>query len=167
MKMRKFIVFIFLICFFILILGIAGFQRVQVGDIYMITIIFDTMFFIISGCLLSKKTLLRLFLITFSIGVSLFTGTILEQILLDKKMDSFDINGDGIFGEAERTEEQQLYFERAINDTNVLFRYVMAFPYAFFSSIVGIPLFNVVKYLLRYIGGCISVAKSERMRQAQ
>ena len=166
MKMRKFIIFIFSICFLILVLGITGFQFYE-GEIYMIATIIDTGFFIILGCLLSKKTLFRLFLITFSIGISLFAGTVLERIFLDKKLDSFDINNDGIFVEAERTEEQQLYFKRVIRDTDVLVRYVMAFPYAFLSSIVGIPLFNITKRLLRYIVGRVNVVKSEKMRHTQ
>jgi len=146
--MKKIFILPLTICMWIFINGIFGFRG---GYLYLAAIIVDTVFFIVLGCIVSKKTVFRILLITFSIGCSLFAGIILERYFLDRKLETFDLNHDGIFSKFEETEEQQMYFKRAINDTNILVKYVIAFPYAFIVAIVGIPVYNLIKYLLRKV----------------
>ena len=129
----------------ILIMGITGYIA---GGLFLVAIIVNTVYFIVICCYISKQTILTIWLIIFSIGFSLFIGTILECHLLDIKLDSFDIDGDTIFRGAEKTEEQQKIFKRVVNDSNVSFRYIIVFPYALIISIFGVTLFKIKEYIL-------------------
>ena len=133
------------ICIWIVILGILGFKG---GYNYLVAIILNTLFFIILVCLFTEKVIFKILLITIAVGCSLFVGVLFERYLLDKKLYSFDTNGDTMFDESEKTKDQQIYFERFVNDTNVLFRYLIAFPYALIVSAIGIPIFKLIRYLL-------------------
>jgi len=134
------------ICIWIFFLGIAGFRG---GFLYLSIVILNTVFFIILYCLLIKKTIPRLLLITISIGCSLLLGISYERYLLYEKLNSFDLNKDGIFNKFEETEEQRVYFKRVINDTNIFLKYVIVFPYALVVSILGTILFAFITFLFR------------------
>jgi len=158
MKKKLLLLIPVFICIWVLLLGISIFIG---GYISLAGLIVNIVFFIIVGCLITKNTFFRIILITISIGCSLFLGTACERKIIDMRLDKFDLNHDGLFQMDEQTPEQQYYFNRAVHDTGVLFSYLLAFPFALISAIIGIPLFNLIRYIImRKITPIITYRKS-------
>jgi hypothetical protein len=140
---KKVIIFIFSIDIWIVVLGAMAYR---IGEIvYSIFFFVNTLFFIVLSQKIAKNAILRIFLITFSIGGSLFVATYLESYLLEQKLYTFDINHDKIFSGSEHTEEQQKYFRRLVNDGNRLFTYLIAFPYALTVAVFSTVLVALIK----------------------
>jgi hypothetical protein len=86
-------------------------------------------------------------IISVGIGISVFVGVAVESELLYKKLDTFDLNHDEVFSGSEITEDQQRYFRRVVNDSHLLFTYVVAFPYGILVSLLSALLFTIIKIL--------------------
>jgi len=138
----KLLVFSVSLGLWILIIGKTGVDR---DYLYELAVILNVLFFIIYAARTFKKSMLIVLFITVSVSFTHFAGMRFERHLVNEKLDSFDLDGDGIFGEWEQTEEQQQFFKRAINDTNVLFRHIVAIPGAFIAAIFGTIVINVTR----------------------
>jgi hypothetical protein len=144
MKLKIPFFYIFAIGIWIVILGTMAY--VIGGIIYEILFFIDILFFIVLSHKIAKNVMLRILLITFSIGLSSFVGTCFESYLLEKKVDTFDVNHDGIFSGTEHTEEQQEYFRRLVNDGNRVFTYLTSFPYALIIAIFSTVLVALIRH---------------------
>jgi hypothetical protein len=134
------------IIFWPFVFGIAGYGfRI----IYLPILFVCTLFYIFCAFKWFKLIVVKMLIISVGIGVSVFVGVVVESELLYKKLDTFDLNHDEVFSKSEITEEQQRYFRRVVDDSHLLFTYVVAFPYGILVSLLSALMFTIIKRLQR------------------
>ena len=69
----------------------------------------------------------------------------LRDKYFERKVNSYDLDNNGIFTRDEQTEQQQYWFSRHINDGGLTILPVYAFFTAFFGSVLLLMLIKLVK----------------------
>jgi len=93
------------------------------------------------------KTILTFIVIFIVIYVVVFICFMLREKYYEWKVNTYDLDNNGIFTKDEQTEEQQIWFSRYINDGGLALLPIYTFFSALFGSVLIIMVIKIVKYI--------------------
>ena len=105
---------------------------------------------------MNKKYLwICIFILITVVEYLLFVGAYYAQNkLLQLRVDSFDINNDGIFSEYEKTKEWEIAFSKHINDSGLVYIPIIAFP---ISVLLSLLLSTIIYIVYRLKNECKNI----------